>query len=409
MNRPRRAVRIIAGVLWTFSLLAAVLIVVELALRSSAAASVYEEVRKYPPHPFLQALPVMAADHVNAQGFRGDNVEITKPPKTFRVFTIGGSTTLGVTNTYADSYPALLQAALRERHPGVNIEVLNAGCPWYTSAHALVSYTVAVRQYQPDLVIYFEAINDLVRSFSPPWLAQGEFKPDYSHYLGPYSRLLGPNASYIDRSTSWLTWNMFARWLGRSPDPFNIRDADNVARIAGSMRAVDNPPFRSLPSFRRFSDEIIHFVQADGHAIMTASQASLFRADLGPRTCAKLWFGPLLAAEHGAYPSLAAMIAGMDQFNAAAREIAQARKIPFIDFASAVPKTSPVFWRRCALEEGRQRDSGEGSGECDRCREAGRTRHRRVLVTRRSDSPIGSWSQAPWRGSSPQRRSMDPP
>jgi len=335
-------VRIVGGLIFALVLVAIALVGVEVALRSSDASSIFHEVRKYPLHPFLQATPAQAADHVNPQGFRGDSVALVKPANTFRVFAIGGSTTLGVTNTYPDSYPAMLQEELRRRHPAIHIEVLNAGCPWYTSAHALVSYTVEVRQYQPDLVIFFEAINDLVRSGSPPWLANGPFKPDYSHYLGPYARLLGPNASYINGSSS-LAWNKLSRRLGWSPDPFDIRNARNVSQVAGLMRALDAPSFRSLPSFRQYSDAIIHFVKADGHAIMTASQASLFRPDLNPEELSKLWFGPLLAAENGTYPSTSAMLQGMENYNAAAREVAAANGTPFIDFAAAVPKTLQYF------------------------------------------------------------------
>jgi lysophospholipase L1-like esterase len=341
-RRPRAIQWLARGVL-VLTLAAAGAVVTELALHTSKASSVYREVRRHPPHPFLQAVPAMAADHVNAQGFRGDHVELVKPPRTFRVFTIGGSTTIGVTNSYPDSYPALLQSILRARHPDVNIEVLNAGCPWYTSAHAMVSYAVSVRQYQPDLVIFFEAVNDMVRSFSPPWLATGPYKPDYSHYLGPYARLLGPNAGFVDPPTSWLTWNIVRGWIRGNPDPFDIRDRDNVAAVAARMTAVDRPAFRSLPSFRRFSESIVHLVQSDGHAIMTASQPSLYRMDLSPEDQRALWMAPLLGAEAGTYPSLAAMTRGIDAYNAAAREVAVARGVPFIDFAAAVPKTLEYF------------------------------------------------------------------
>ena len=125
--------------------------ITELVMRSSRSSSVYREVQRHPPHPVLQAVPAMAAGHVNRQGFRGDDFEKQKPPRTFRIFTLGGSTTLGVSNDYPDTYPYLLQVALRERYPGVNIEVQNAGCAWYTSAHARVADGTAVRQSDPDL------------------------------------------------------------------------------------------------------------------------------------------------------------------------------------------------------------------------------------------------------------------
>ena len=310
--------------------------ITELVMRSSRSSSVYREVQRHPPHPFLQAVPAMAAGHVNRQGFRGDDFEKQKPPRTFRIFTLGGSTTLGVSNDYPDTYPYLLQVALRERYPGVNIEVQNAGCAWYTSAHALVSYVTAVRQYDPDLVIFFEAINDLVRSFSPPWLATGPFKPDYSHYLGPYARLLGPQSDFFDPSGPLLTWNTLRAWIRNDPNPFNIRNRDNVANALSRLRQTDRPSFRSLPSFRMYSEAIIHAVRSDGHPIMTASQPSLFRADLSEDEKRSLWFSPLLCADAGTCPSLGAMISGMEAFNATAREVAATAGVPFIDFADAV-------------------------------------------------------------------------
>ena len=342
-RRSGRVARVAVISLIAGLLAALTLTVTELALRTSHASSIYREVRKYPPHPFLQATPVMAAGDVNPQGFRGDPITRAKPPLTFRVFTIGGSTTLGVNNDYRDSYPFLLQAQLRERYPGVNIEVQNAGCAWYTSAHALVSYQIFVREYEPHLVIFFEAINDMVRSFAPPWLSVGEFKEDYSHYLGPYARMLGPDAGYSAPLSSWLTVNVVRRRMGADPDPFNIRNRDNVARLAGRLREVDDPPFRSLASYRRFYDTVIHTVQSDGHTIFTASQPSIYRADLSPEERRLLWFAPLLSADDGTYPSLAAMERGMAMYNAAAREIAGARGVPFLDFAAAVPKTPAHF------------------------------------------------------------------
>jgi len=317
--------------------------VTELALRASRSASVYEEVRRHPPHPFLQAVPAMAVGNVNQYGFRGDDFQKAKPPRTFRIFTLGGSTTLGVANDYKDTYPFLLQTELRARYPGVNIEVQNAGCPWYTSAHALVSYVTAVRQFDPDLVIFFEAINDLVRSFSPPWLASGPFKPDYSHYLGPYARLLGPESEFFDPSGSFLTWNVIRAWIRHDPNPFDTRSQENVANALSRLRQIDRPSFRSLPSFRMYSAALIHAVQSDGHPIMTASQPSIFRPDLDDADRRRLWFAPLLCAEAGTCPSLGAMIYGMASYNEAAREVAAAAKAPFIDFAEAVPKTAEYF------------------------------------------------------------------
>jgi lysophospholipase L1-like esterase len=342
LNARYRSVRWVVLAIVAF-LVAMALVITELALQTSYAQDLYREVRRRPPHPFLQVVPGGQVDHVNADGFRGDPVDPIAPPGTFRIVTVGGSTTLGVTNTYEDSYPFLLQSLLRTRHPDVRIEVLNAGSAWYTSAHDLVAYQVKVRRFKPDLVIFFEAINDLVRSFSPPWFALGSFKPDYSHYLGPYIGLAGPEVRFTGAATRWLTWSYFRKVLHGEPDPRGHRDPDNVARLAALMRPVDQPAFRSLPSFREYVDALVHAVEADGHRIFVASQASLYRSDLSREEERLLFFGPVMAGDGETYPSTEAMKNGMRLFNEAAREIARARGVRFLDFDAAVPKTSAHF------------------------------------------------------------------
>ena len=324
-------------------LIAAALVITELALQTSHAETLYREVRRRPPHPFLQVLPAGQVDHVNAQGFRGEPVEVEAAPGTFRIFTIGGSTTLGISNPYAESYPFLLQTLLQSRHPGVRIEVQNAGAAWYTSAHDLVTYKIKVRRFKPDLVIFFEALNDLTRSFSPPWLALGDFKPDYSHYLGPYSGLVGPEVRFVGPPSRWLTWSYLRKAIRREPDPRGHRDPDNVARMAALMRPIDNPAFRSLPSFREYVEALIHAVQSDGSRIFVGSQGSLYRSDLSSDEARLLFFGPLMCGDGTTYPSTEAMKNGMRMFNESARDIAATRGVRFLDFDAAVPKTASYF------------------------------------------------------------------
>jgi lysophospholipase L1-like esterase len=247
-----------------------------------------------------------------------------------------------VSNPYADSYPAMLQTILRERHPGVPIEVQNAGSAWYTTAHDLIAYQLRVRRYHPDIVVVFEAINDLTRSFSPPWFATGAFQPDYSHYLGPYSRFAGPDIEFAHPS-SWLAISQARRAMSGEPSPFNHRDPANVAKMAASMRAIDDPDFKSLASFREYYDNLVRAIQADGAKVFIASQPSIYRADLNDEERAKLYFAPLMCANQGTYPSQAAMIRGMSDFNSAARQLSAARGVAFLDFESKVPKTLEYF------------------------------------------------------------------
>jgi lysophospholipase L1-like esterase len=316
---------------------------VELAAFRVRAQRTYQEARRNPPHPFLQVLPSTRADGVNEHGFRGDAITRARSAGEVRIFALGGSTTYGVTNTFADSYPQILQQLLRARHPGVPIHVQNAGAPWHTTAHALASYELRVRQFDPDIVLYFEAINDLVRSFSPPWYAVGDFRPDYAHYLGPYTRLTRIDAEFL-HPTGWLSWDIVRAWLFHEPTPFNHRDPANVKALAARMRAVDNPPFRALPSYRDFYGRLLQAVSRDGRVFLGGSQPFFYRADLAGQDLDRLFFGPLMCADRdGTYPSLAGMRQGMEHFNQAAREVVMGRGAVFLDFEQVVPKTATYF------------------------------------------------------------------
>lgn len=96
---------------------------------------------------------------INSHGFRTHEFQVPKPRGLVRVVCIGGSTTVaGRTND--ETYPALLEAKLRARHPGLPVEVLNLGVSGVTHEHWLTRLD-RVFAYEPDVVVHYEAINDL--------------------------------------------------------------------------------------------------------------------------------------------------------------------------------------------------------------------------------------------------------
>jgi lysophospholipase L1-like esterase len=79
----------------------------------------------------------------------------------FRIVTVGASTTYGFFLDDEETYPAQLQQVLREEYGYENVEVINAGVPYYTSWDALVNIAFRIPELEPDLVILYEAINDI--------------------------------------------------------------------------------------------------------------------------------------------------------------------------------------------------------------------------------------------------------
>ncbi len=115
------------------------------------------------------------SDMHNSRGFRGDEIPMPKPPGTFRIACLGGSTTYDVKiDNNADTYPSQLQEGLRNR--GIKADVVNAGCPAWTSREQILNLVMRVSYLEPDLIVYFEPFNDLVyRATWPPEKCRADY------------------------------------------------------------------------------------------------------------------------------------------------------------------------------------------------------------------------------------------
>jgi lysophospholipase L1-like esterase len=98
------------------------------------------------------------ADQTNHAGFRGPEFIDRKPAGTYRILSMGDSTTFGVLVDESETYSRRLEQRLRPRW-SPRIEVLNAGVPGSNIfAHRLVLERHAPK-YQPDLAIVYVLFN----------------------------------------------------------------------------------------------------------------------------------------------------------------------------------------------------------------------------------------------------------
>lgn len=105
---------------------------------------------------------------INSHGFRGDEFTISKPPNTIRIVCLGASTTFsGETASNASTWTHLLQQQLQQDFPQVTVEVINAAVPGYVAADNLKNLKHRVLALDPDLVIYYELHNEIVRDTAP--------------------------------------------------------------------------------------------------------------------------------------------------------------------------------------------------------------------------------------------------
>ena len=96
----------------------------------------------------------------NAFGYRGDEITLPKPEGVYRIIALGSSTTYGFTPD-GETYPDWLERILHEDYGLTNVEVINAGVNGYNSWNLLVDFELRILELDPDLIIIYEAGNDV--------------------------------------------------------------------------------------------------------------------------------------------------------------------------------------------------------------------------------------------------------
>ena len=151
----------------------------------------------------------------NAQGFRRvEDVPTTKPPNTYRIFLMGGSTAYGLGSLSpqgALKYPVLnnnetidhyVEEFLSHNIPYRRVEVINAGIPSHSSHHHLIYLNQTILKYHPDMVVFLDGTNDYY-----PWEKGYDQFRDY-----PYRQW---SHLYLDEPSlkAWVSYTGF--WIYR--------------------------------------------------------------------------------------------------------------------------------------------------------------------------------------------------
>ena len=151
----------------------------------------------YAAHPHTVYRHPPELPEVNSNGFIDREWKLERTPGVPRILCLGGSTTEGGNAlSLQGSYPFLLEQVLRERL-GREVEVLNAGMSGWNSAEMVAAWFLDLVDYQPDLVVVHEAVNDVdARDHEG-------FRRDYSHF----------RHTFVPRH-----YGAFTRWLARRSD-----------------------------------------------------------------------------------------------------------------------------------------------------------------------------------------------
>jgi lysophospholipase L1-like esterase len=276
------------------------------------------------PHPYLAyALKpswrtppgsVPQTSH-NSLGFRGKETKWEKPAGVFRIVTSGGSSVYGQSESNdAAVWSQRLEDHLNEAGLAVRFEVVNGGCSGYNVFESLILYETRLADLHPDLVIQYEAINDMRCAL---YTRGGPVRGDNAHWREPWPV---DRPSYIEKlcekSRAYLVWRRYCTdYVGLRADlgHWAIVNYDP----SGDPYDPEPVPSEGFDSYHRNLVSLVAAVRAHGSEILLVTQ-------------------PLARWHLDGAPSKEKQLAGIDRIQTIEKQVAKDRDVALFDLAKLV-------------------------------------------------------------------------
>lgn len=257
---------------------------------------------------------------INSLGFRGDEFSRAKPPGTFRIVCLGASTTFSAEASSNDAiWTHRLQEKLQKEYPGRRIEVINAAVGGYVADDNLRNLRHRVLPLDPDLVIYYEANNEIVRDTRELAVreglisADGSRQPAWSTALSRVSLLF--DLAYKNLAISARARSESGRRFDRVPGDLPARFIGVLDQMRQELSARNIPLVLStfIVKYRRDQDRATQIANAD------------------------------VAFYYMPWMSIEGMLDAMDVYNAAILEYGRRAGVPVVDDRTAIPPDASHF------------------------------------------------------------------
>ena len=323
----------------------------ELGLRVLARESVYVPKPRLPvlaDHYFLGQAPIPGSSYesdrsrvsVNSLGFRGPEFSPQKPPGTFRIFALGGSTTFGHfpgISSDATTYPARLEALLNGEKPDPAVtryEVINAGVPGHLVRTSLQNLASRILFFDPDMIVVYHGTDDLARYGMESDLVRPLLDSFARTGLGAvcFDRLLGWSYAMQGLRYSLEGWSRAHSLDARPP----------VAEDDGAWA----PDRRYPEAYRQDLRNLLTVASANGVRSMLIAPSIAITQETD---FARLTQEEVAMRLNEPFPNQWAIppVARFGMFglyNEILREVAQSEGAVFVDANAAVPKTPEYHW-----------------------------------------------------------------
>ena len=274
----------------------------------------------------------------NSLGLRGRDVPRKKGPNTFRIICVGGSTTENAYVNDDETYPAQLERMLQEQYPKVNVEVLNAGLSAYSTAHTLINFQLNLVGLEPDLLVVYQAINDLMPMGYP------DFQSDYRNFYTSYHlrRLVETDLRYEPDWPGWLRRTGVGQLLLRARRRTVIWDFDEAGPRPGFLMHRVAPDV--LRVYERNLLHLVHLARAADVEVCLSTFAHVLKPVMPAETLKRLrrfpWYHHL---------SPRAVCEALIRMNVIVSRLAERERTLFVDNDKLMPKDLSLFIDTCHM------------------------------------------------------------
>jgi lysophospholipase L1-like esterase len=273
---------------------------------------------------------------VNNMGLRGDELVTPKPVDEFRVFVIGGSTTECLYISNEKAFTRVIQDSLAALLPSSTIRVYGAGKSGDKTYDHIAMFAHRLAHLQPDLVVVFPGINDLLASaHGRDYLFMS--RADNAAWRMPQLLRLAATELQVGRLVfGALKPTSYREAVEELAMTSTIRRS---VRIREQLPLAAGPPPVQLDPYRDNLRSIAGLAEAHGAPVVFLTQATTWASTIDPR--AKEWhwmsIGPDVRFDE------ARMEAAMNAYNAVTRSMA-GTGAHVLDLAALMPKSLEFFY-----------------------------------------------------------------
>lgn len=251
---------------------------------------------------------------VNSAGFRGPEIAQPKPDGTLRIAFLGASTTFCAEVSSNDAvWPQLVAEDLRRRFPGVSIDFVNSAVPGYTVDSMRKTLRHRVRPLQPDLIVVYEATNELSAEVRQRALAAKVIDSPVAHEPG-----------WLERHS--LLWELVVKNL-------RVRSAQQKPG-ATSTRKLEVDASSLGGSFREELGLLLREARDAGAHVAVATFATHLRPGQSEEQARRAAVSALV---YMPFMTIDGLLAGYARYNQVIREAARAEGATLIGGEDTIP------------------------------------------------------------------------